>query len=351
MASATTQWQASCQDLPSFLIRLPTSATTAAAARRRDLTLECDENAVCEERGEAEMRELLAETVSEDSPATSSLSERRLSSAALSRMSSLSPFAVLGDLQGRGSAFGANSDELQRYSSASADLRREREAVLNSYSPGPAAPSPLKMGPAGPSPLGKRRRASPELEQARAQVARPPPPPLSPQTTTPKPRLGGGSSALFDALPATLAAGGAKRGRPTRCRCDRSRCLKRFCVCFAAGEASVPFRLQVQRLQQRRRQRRGGARGTRAARQGAGARQERLQLPQERLSQALLRVLPGRRHHDQCRCLDCENPAGVRDPGAPPPKELEARLLATSRSYQHTAGPTSTARVYSHELE
>ena len=30
----------------------------------------------------------------------------------------------------------------------------------------------------------------------------------------------------------------AKRGKPTRCRCDRSRCLKRFCVCFAAGASA-----------------------------------------------------------------------------------------------------------------
>ena len=34
--------------------------------------------------------------------------------------------------------------------------------------------------------------------------------------------------------------GGRRLGRPTRCRCDRSRCLKRFCVCFAAGVTCGP---------------------------------------------------------------------------------------------------------------
>jgi hypothetical protein len=31
-----------------------------------------------------------------------------------------------------------------------------------------------------------------------------------------------------------------EKGKPTRCRCDRSGCLKRYCVCFAAGGTCAP---------------------------------------------------------------------------------------------------------------
>ena len=31
-----------------------------------------------------------------------------------------------------------------------------------------------------------------------------------------------------------------EKGKPTRCRCDRSGCLKRYCVCFAAGSTCAP---------------------------------------------------------------------------------------------------------------
>ena len=31
-----------------------------------------------------------------------------------------------------------------------------------------------------------------------------------------------------------------EKGKPTRCRCDRSGCLKRYCVCFAAGGLCAP---------------------------------------------------------------------------------------------------------------
>jgi len=31
-----------------------------------------------------------------------------------------------------------------------------------------------------------------------------------------------------------------EKGKPSRCRCDRSGCLKRYCVCFAAGNACSP---------------------------------------------------------------------------------------------------------------
>lgn len=341
------------RDLPplaSGIVSLPASAAVAAAARRRDLSLVCDENAVCEERGEAEMRELLSGTVDSESPATSSLGERRLSSSGFST-TNLSPFAVLGDLQGRNSAFGANSDELQRYSSASADLRREREAVLNCYSPGSAALSPMKMASAGPSPLGKRRRASPEPEPhpepepepERVKVARPPPPPLLPHMTAPKPRLGGGSSALFDELPRTL--GGAKRGKPTRCRCDRSRCLKRFCVCFAAGEpchadckcincgnyATAHDALELRQ------------RAALRAKSGCNCRKSNCRKRYCECYQA------GDKCHAKCRCLDCANPAGVREPGAPPPEEVQE--YTSVQPYLFTAGPASAVRVYSHEVE
>jgi hypothetical protein len=48
-----------------------------------------------------------------------------------------------------------------------------------------------------------------------------------------------GSFARFHPQDEVSSRSDAKRGRPTICRCDCSRCLKRFCVCFAAGATCV----------------------------------------------------------------------------------------------------------------
>ena len=213
----------------------------------------------------------------------------------------------------------ACSGELQRYSSASVELARERENVLrfalHLASPGlddpnvPSLGSPSKVSPGKlPSPSkftanreGKRKRdESPLVEvhidehatrwpvstaagfvkpEARVQrgegvVVAPRPVAVS-KAPLADVDLFAPPEAILDevAPPCRVCVGGgvevgrggsrprarrkrqlchlflppgvvaqvsngvpSKRGRPTRCRCDRSRCLKRFCVCFAAGQ-------------------------------------------------------------------------------------------------------------------
>ena len=118
---------------------------------------------------------------------------------------------------------------------------------------------------------------------------------------------------LGDDIAGVVIDGGIKRGKPTRCRCDRSRCLKRFCVCFAAGVMCAPdckckdcgndVSAHEARGADARAEDAAKVRGCNCRKSGCRKRYcECFQV--------------GEPCHDKCRCLGCANPAGVRNPAA-----------------------------------
>lgn len=363
--------------------KFPPSAAAAAASARFELG-EADEKecmVVC--GAEAEVREVLSRT-----PAQVSLSAS--AEYAWIGTSGLSPFAQLGDIHGRATVIFRNlntlaqerviytprprplsqltfsaaapwqasacSDDLQRYSSASAELVREREAILQRCSPASATrlsphPKPLgqcrSMQPSPPQhdrsatskcltsaqgligaqrasplgPLGRKRRSSPGPDASVLSPRVPPQPVVASAAAvlqawthnTPLSMFETPYGLLGDDIAGVVVDGGIKRGKPTRCRCDRSRCLKRFCVCFAAGVTCAPdckckdcgndVSAHEARGADARAEDAAKVRGCNCRKSGCRKRYcECFQV--------------GEPCHDKCRCLGCANPAGVRNPAA-----------------------------------
>lgn len=151
-------------------------------------------------------------------------------------------------------------------------------------------------------------------------------------------------------LPMPGAAKPAKRskakqkdkGKPVTCRCDRSGCLKRYCVCFAAGNACVAGSCKCKGCEnddatEERRLKRAAA-VAEMQKKKANAFQARIGPTEDgaeavhltgcncKRSGCIRRYCEcfqsGVKCTDKCKCCECKNPAGTNPNARPMPAEV-----------------------------